>query len=217
MWCLLGKASTLAYTTGHHIPAKLDPWACLPPRIREMRVCRPSGGRDLRVPGGTTSRGKEGSAAVPSCSPANQGMELAAGKPFFQRPASPRWICRWVQSTSWDLHMWSLVRHGLPRKPLVNVMFLSSPTCLTATTFFNLKTQAGSTWALEHLPTEQHASSGKPGTVNPYPDTCQKWTILKDCVQKSCEKEDCDFVFIWEIEHLSKNTQIGSGLHLCLQ
>ena len=54
-----------------------------------MRVCHPSGGRDLRVPGGTTPRGKEGSAAVSDCSLTNQGTEPAAGKPFFQRPARP--------------------------------------------------------------------------------------------------------------------------------
>lgn len=36
-------------------------------------------------------------------------------------------------------------------------------------------------------------------------------------MQKSCEKEDCNFVSILEIERLSKNTQIGSGLRVCLQ
>ena len=36
-------------------------------------------------------------------------------------------------------------------------------------------------------------------------------------MQKSCEREDCNFVSILEIECLSKNTKIGSGLRVCLQ
>lgn len=36
-------------------------------------------------------------------------------------------------------------------------------------------------------------------------------------MQKSCEREDCNFVSILEIEYLSENTQIGSGSRVCLQ